>query len=207
MISMNLKEEDRYVVNRDEGLTAFDFGGDVSLAEKEWAITLEPQVRQKEVAVLSTAVKKTLAMPKEKVRSLVAAGDVLADVVAEEGRGMATGVKDVVIEDGPEEEGLVRWRLQCYKRAVPVAEVARQQRRTLLGGDAADCRSRMLHQRGEGAVGRSRRGGKAEVQQALKRCDQWDGKQQRGAWQLAEARLRLGSCERWRWLALYSEGE
>ncbi|RWV82804.1 hypothetical protein GW17_00055661 [Ensete ventricosum] len=33
--------------------------------------------------------------------AVVAAGDVLADVVAEEGRGMATGVKDVVIEDGP----------------------------------------------------------------------------------------------------------
>ncbi|RRT63862.1 hypothetical protein B296_00028538 [Ensete ventricosum] len=31
-------------------------------------------------------------------------------------------------------------------------------RRVLLGGDVADCRSRRLHQRGEGAVGRSRQG-------------------------------------------------
>ncbi|RWW67459.1 hypothetical protein BHE74_00025101 [Ensete ventricosum] len=34
---MNLKEGDRYVVNHDEGLTAVDFGGHVSLVEKEGA--------------------------------------------------------------------------------------------------------------------------------------------------------------------------
>ncbi|RWW63293.1 hypothetical protein BHE74_00029539 [Ensete ventricosum] len=44
MISMNLKEGGRCVVNRDEDLTVVDFDGDVSLAEKE-------------AAVLSTAVK------------------------------------------------------------------------------------------------------------------------------------------------------
>ncbi|RRT70637.1 hypothetical protein B296_00020778 [Ensete ventricosum] len=31
---MNLKEEDRYVVNHDEGLTVVDFGGYVILDEK-----------------------------------------------------------------------------------------------------------------------------------------------------------------------------
>ncbi|RRT49874.1 hypothetical protein B296_00035742 [Ensete ventricosum] len=36
-MSINLKEEDRYVVNRDEGLMAVDFGGYRSLAEKEGA--------------------------------------------------------------------------------------------------------------------------------------------------------------------------
>ncbi|RWW34607.1 hypothetical protein GW17_00000621 [Ensete ventricosum] len=41
-MSMNLKEGDRYVVNRDEDLTAVDFDGDVSLAEKEQSILLEP---------------------------------------------------------------------------------------------------------------------------------------------------------------------
>ncbi|RWW38843.1 hypothetical protein BHE74_00055887 [Ensete ventricosum] len=34
---MNLKEGDCYVVNHSEGLTAVDFGGHVSLAEKEGA--------------------------------------------------------------------------------------------------------------------------------------------------------------------------
>ncbi|RZS05805.1 hypothetical protein BHM03_00036351 [Ensete ventricosum] len=35
----------RGVVNRDEGLTTVDFGGDVSLAEKEQMVLLESQVR------------------------------------------------------------------------------------------------------------------------------------------------------------------
>ncbi|RWW08054.1 hypothetical protein GW17_00028531 [Ensete ventricosum] len=47
-ISMNLKEEGRYVVNRGEDLTTIDFGDDISLAEKlvqhgigavEWMVT------------------------------------------------------------------------------------------------------------------------------------------------------------------------
>ncbi|RWW62933.1 hypothetical protein BHE74_00029912 [Ensete ventricosum] len=33
-MSMNLKEGDRYVINHGEGLTAVDFGSNVSLAEK-----------------------------------------------------------------------------------------------------------------------------------------------------------------------------
>ncbi|RZS09607.1 hypothetical protein BHM03_00040701 [Ensete ventricosum] len=36
-MSRNLKKGDRYVVNQDEGLTAVDFRGHVSLAEKEGA--------------------------------------------------------------------------------------------------------------------------------------------------------------------------
>ncbi|RRT63863.1 hypothetical protein B296_00028537 [Ensete ventricosum] len=54
-MSMNMKEGYRYVVNHDEGLTAVDFDSNVSLVE-EWMITLEPQVRQKEAAMLSTMV-------------------------------------------------------------------------------------------------------------------------------------------------------
>ncbi|RWV78569.1 hypothetical protein GW17_00060437 [Ensete ventricosum] len=37
----NLKEGDRYVVNHDEGLTAIDFDGHVSLVEKESASMAE----------------------------------------------------------------------------------------------------------------------------------------------------------------------
>ncbi|RWW59519.1 hypothetical protein BHE74_00033533 [Ensete ventricosum] len=50
-MSMNQKEGDRSVVNRSEDLTMVDFGGDESLAKKERAIMLEPQVRQKEAIV------------------------------------------------------------------------------------------------------------------------------------------------------------
>ncbi|RRT65051.1 hypothetical protein B296_00040728 [Ensete ventricosum] len=39
MMSMNLKEGGCCVVNRDKDLTAVDFGGDVSLAEKEVAVS------------------------------------------------------------------------------------------------------------------------------------------------------------------------
>ncbi|RWW15294.1 hypothetical protein BHE74_00057876 [Ensete ventricosum] len=35
MMSMNLKEGDRYVVNHDEDLTVVDLGDDVNLDEKE----------------------------------------------------------------------------------------------------------------------------------------------------------------------------
>ncbi|RRT38010.1 hypothetical protein B296_00054170 [Ensete ventricosum] len=56
-MSMNQKEGDRSVVNRSEDLMMIDFGGDESLAKKERAIMLEPQVRQKEVVVLSIMVK------------------------------------------------------------------------------------------------------------------------------------------------------
>ncbi|RWW47743.1 hypothetical protein BHE74_00046235 [Ensete ventricosum] len=38
MMSMNLKEGGRCVVNRDEDMVAVDFGDDVSLAEKEAAV-------------------------------------------------------------------------------------------------------------------------------------------------------------------------
>ncbi|RRT51184.1 hypothetical protein B296_00044861 [Ensete ventricosum] len=36
-MQMNMKEGDRYVVNHGEGLTIVDFGGHVSLVEKEGA--------------------------------------------------------------------------------------------------------------------------------------------------------------------------
>ncbi|RZS29340.1 hypothetical protein BHM03_00063060 [Ensete ventricosum] len=56
-MSMNQKEGDRSVVNRSEDLMMIDFGGDESLAKKERPIMLEPQVRQKEVVVLSIMAK------------------------------------------------------------------------------------------------------------------------------------------------------
>ncbi|RRT67504.1 hypothetical protein B296_00039225 [Ensete ventricosum] len=43
-MSMNLKEEDCCIVNRDKDLIMIDFGGDVSLAKKlvrHWAGTVE----------------------------------------------------------------------------------------------------------------------------------------------------------------------
>ncbi|RZS13764.1 hypothetical protein BHM03_00045376 [Ensete ventricosum] len=77
----NLKEGDRYVVNQDEGLTAVDFRGHVSLAEKEGAdITgrgglargMRNSMDEAEGRSCSVSIalqKKTLATPKEEVRS------------------------------------------------------------------------------------------------------------------------------------------
>ncbi|RWV82380.1 hypothetical protein GW17_00056125 [Ensete ventricosum] len=44
MMSMNLKEGGRCVVNRDEDMVAIDFDGDVSLAEKEATVLAEEQM-------------------------------------------------------------------------------------------------------------------------------------------------------------------
>ncbi|RWW09875.1 hypothetical protein GW17_00026612 [Ensete ventricosum] len=64
-MSMNLKEGGRYVVNCNEDLTAIDFRGNVSLAEKEAAMLSTAMVdfddnvslAKKEAAMLSTTVK------------------------------------------------------------------------------------------------------------------------------------------------------
>ncbi|RWV82811.1 hypothetical protein GW17_00055655 [Ensete ventricosum] len=42
---MNLKKGSRCVINRDEDLTMVDFDSDVSLAEKELTILLEPSLK------------------------------------------------------------------------------------------------------------------------------------------------------------------
>ncbi|RRT61846.1 hypothetical protein B296_00038360 [Ensete ventricosum] len=65
LMSMNLKEGGRYVVNCNEDLTAVDFRGNVSLAEKEAAVLSTAMVdfdnnvslAKKEAAMLSTTVK------------------------------------------------------------------------------------------------------------------------------------------------------
>ncbi|RWW68976.1 hypothetical protein BHE74_00023462 [Ensete ventricosum] len=92
----------RSVVNRGEGLTAIDFGGHVSLAEKEGAGMArkgedagDAKRKGKKLSLDSGGLPPTEERQQESALAMVAAGDVLADVVAEEGRGMAIGVKDM----------------------------------------------------------------------------------------------------------------
>ncbi|RWW09877.1 hypothetical protein GW17_00026613 [Ensete ventricosum] len=80
-MSRNLKEGDHYVVNHGEGLTIVDFGGHVSLAEKEGAgmagrgglargrHSSMDEVEGRSCFVSIALRKKTLAMSKEEVRS------------------------------------------------------------------------------------------------------------------------------------------
>ncbi|RWV92148.1 hypothetical protein BHE74_00044833 [Ensete ventricosum] len=124
-MSMNLKKEDRCVVNHGEDLTAVDFGGDVSLVEKEQTILLEPSstVRldrtimppQDQAPVKDVDLEAMLMNLKEGHRCIVIRGEDLTEVdfggdvslAEKEGASMAGSWRDT---EQAQQNG---WSISC----------------------------------------------------------------------------------------------
>ncbi|RWW75913.1 hypothetical protein BHE74_00016006 [Ensete ventricosum] len=143
-MSMNLKEEGRYVVNRGEDLTVIDFDGDVSLAEKlvrhracatEWMVArnAEPQRATTDRGEESTPTVESWSEAVDSVAE--------ASIIS---KRLSFDMEDSARSDGRLMEEKVAGSRECSGREEEEAAVRQptgsgcgSSRRALLGGEGA----------------------------------------------------------------------